>query len=402
MKVVHFLNGRANPNGTNGGDRVIYNLAKRTAEAGAQVFVLGLSEKPPLPVGQAVVQSFPPPRDPFALPPSLTTALREIKPDIVHFHGLYTPRNAILARWLRRHGISYAISPHGGSMPHALSRDRIKKTAFLRLFALAYCRKAALIHCISDAEAQAVRSFFGDVSVLVAPHGIEGVDLASLDPTYLLKRYPQVNGKRIFGFLGRLDPFNKGLDLVVEACARIRPSLSNAVVILAGPDWRARTAALRNRVVELGLQDTVLFHGPIATGAEASSAKFSFLASCDVFLHPSRWEAGIPFSVLDALEVARPCLVSDGTFFGEFFQWHAAGKQVRPTQEGVAEGLRCFADASDDELKTMGALGRQAVLREFSWERTAAKLLQAYAKAQSTFEARGSATRLADDCERAG
>ena len=40
MRVVHFLHGRANPNGTNGGDRVIYNLAKRTAELGAQVFVL--------------------------------------------------------------------------------------------------------------------------------------------------------------------------------------------------------------------------------------------------------------------------------------------------------------------------------------------------------------------------
>ena len=71
MRVVHFLHGRANPNGTNGGDRVIYNLAKHTAELGAQVFVLGLSEKSPLPIGGSVVQNFSLPRDPFSLPSAL-------------------------------------------------------------------------------------------------------------------------------------------------------------------------------------------------------------------------------------------------------------------------------------------------------------------------------------------
>jgi glycosyltransferase involved in cell wall biosynthesis len=182
-----------------------------------------------------------------------------------------------------------------------------------------------------------------------------------------------LNGKRILGFLGRLDPAPKGLDLVVEACAQIRPSLSNAVVILAGPDWKNRTLALRRKVTEFGLEDIVLFVGP-----KMAQDKFNFLASCDVFVHPSRGEAGVPFSVLDALELAKPCLVSSGSFFGDFFQQHAAGIQVPPTKEGVAQGLQYMAEASADHLEAMGAAGRQAVLREFSWERSAQKLLQAY------------------------
>ncbi len=373
MRVVHYLQGRANPNGTNGGDRVIHNLAKCMADLGARVFVFGLSEKAPLTNGRTVVQNFHPPRDPLSLPSILTNRLREIKPDVVHFHGVWTPRTARLAQWLRRQDIPYAISPHGGLMEGVLSRGRIKKGAYLALLGRPFLRGASLMHCISQAEADEVRPFSGDVPAVVAPHGLEGTDPVSVNRSALRREHPKLKGKRIFGFLGRLDPAQKGLDLVVEACARIRPSLSNAVVILAGPDWRDRTLALRGKVTELGLQDTVLFVGP-----KMCQDKFNFLASCDVFIHPSRWEAGVPFSVLDALELARPCLVSNGRFFGDFFERHAAGMQVLPTTAGIAEGLRYFSQASRDELDALGATGREAVLREFSWERSAQTLLQAY------------------------
>jgi glycosyltransferase involved in cell wall biosynthesis len=373
LRVVHFLHGRANPDGTNGGDRVIYNLAKCMAELDAQVFVFGLSEKSPLTIGHAVVQNFSPPGNPFTLPSSLTKALSEIKPDVVHFHGAYTPRNALLAQWLRRQGIRYAISPHGGLMKEVLRRNRIRKMAYLALLGRAFCRGASLMHCVSEAEADAVRPYSGDVPAIVASHGLEGTDLESLDRDALRREHPKLKGKRIFGFLGRLDPAHKGLDLVVEACAQIRPSLSNSVVVLAGPDWKNRTLALRRRVTELGLHDSVLFVGP-----KMGQDKYNFLASCDVFIHPSRWEAGVPFSVLDALELAKPCLVSNGSFFGDFFQRHTAGVQVPPTTGGVAKGIRYLAEASADQLEEMGANGRKAVLREFSWESSAQKLLQAY------------------------
>jgi glycosyltransferase involved in cell wall biosynthesis len=393
VKVVHFLHGRANPNGTNGGDRVIYNLAKCTAELGAQVFVFGLSEKPPLAIGRTIVQNFYLPSDPLSLPAALTKELRRIKPDVVHFHGVYTPRNARLAQWLGRQGIPYAVSPHGGLMPEVLSRGRLRKVMYLAFQGRAFCRGASLIHCISEAEADAVRPFCKDVPAIVAPHGLEGTHLESLDSGVLRRQYPKLRSKRIFGFLGRLDPAHKGLDLVVEAWAQIRSSLSNAVVIFAGPDWKNRTLALRRKVTELGLEETVLFVGP-----RMGQDKFDFLASCDVFIHPSRWEAGVPFSVLDALELARPCLVSNGSFFGHFFKQHAAGVQVVPTKEGVAEGLKYMAAASTEHLEAMGATGRQAVLREFSWERSAQKLLRAYDRRYiqlSQEERRGGAPAIA-------
>jgi glycosyltransferase involved in cell wall biosynthesis len=249
----------------------------------------------------------------------------------------------------------------------------MKKAAYLALLGRSFCSGALLIHCVSEAEANAVRPFSGNVLTVVAPHGLEGTNPASVDRGALCREYPKLKGKRIFGFLGRLDPAQKGLDLLVEACAQIRLSLNNAVVVIAGPDWKDRMLTVRGRVTELGLEDTVWFVGP-----KMGQDKFNFLASCDVFVHPSRWEAGVPFSVLDALELARPCLVSTGRFFGDFFQRNDAGIQVLPTTAGVEEGLRYFAKASKAELDAMGATGREAVLREFSWERSAQTLLDAY------------------------
>lgn len=380
MKVVHFLHGRANPNGTNGGDRVIYNLAKCTAELGAQVFVFGLSEKAPFPVDRALVQNFSVPKDPFSISSDLKTVLSDVEPDVVHFHGVYTLRNARLAQWLRRQGIPYVVSPHGGLMKEVLSRGRARKIAFLALVARPFCRGAAFVHCISEAEAEAVRSLCGDLCAVVGPHGLEGISLSSFDNQTLQRQFPILKSKRIFGFLGRLDPAHKGLDLVVEACALIRSSLRDVAVVLAGPDWKDRTRALHRKVGDLGVQEIVTFVGP-----KMGHAKFSFLASCDVFIHPSRWEAGLPFSVIDALELGKPCLVSKGRFFDDFFQEHSAGVQVPLTTEGVAQGLRWMAEASSDQLHAMGVEGREAVLREFSWQRTAQTLLQAYACSSKCF-----------------
>jgi glycosyltransferase involved in cell wall biosynthesis len=373
MKIIHFVNGRANPNGTNGGDRVLCHLATAQGTAGHEVLVLGVSEKPAVPLKWASVMHVPNPRYRVTLPSAVKEIVCKFRPHVVHLHGTYTPRQVSLARWLRKNCISYCISTHGGLMPGVFLRGRLQKLAYLKLIEGRYLQSACFIHAVSEAEAEAVRRFAPKIPLIVAAHGIEGVDPVSLDTGDVRRQYPDLAGKRIFGFLGRLDPLNKGLDLIVDACAKARAELRDVAVILAGPEWKGRTAPLMNRVKELGLSDKVLFIGRVP-----DNEKFDFVSSCDVFLHPSRWEAGMPFSVLDALEIGRPCLLTNAPHFGNFMSRYLAGLQVPPTVDGVAAGLRYFAHASRDLLTTMGAAARRATLQEFSWEITAAKLVEAY------------------------
>jgi glycosyltransferase involved in cell wall biosynthesis len=359
---------------------------------GAELLITGLSEKPPLPVGWSRVCNFAPPRNPFALPRELTDALFEFRPDVVHFHDLYNPRSATLARWLLRRGIPYAVSAHGGLMPGAFARDRVRKEFYIRLVVLPWLRNASLFHAISAAEAEALSRLVPGVPCVVAPHGIERVDLTVLDGSYLRRRCPPLEGKRILGFLGRLDPFIKGLDLLAEACSRARMSLGHVRVALAGPEWRGRTESLYQLLKQFGLSNMFHFLGPIV-GRE----RFDFLFSCDAVVLPSRSEAGIPFSVLEALEAGRPCLVSEAANAENFFRRYRAGLQIPPTVEGVAGGLRYFAGAAAEDLRAMGEEGRRGVQQEFSWEGTADTLLRAYRQIRKTA---GSGRRMSKDASK--
>jgi hypothetical protein len=74
----------------------------------------------------------------------------------------------------------------------------------------------------------------------------------------------------------------------------------------------------------------------------------------------------------------KPCLITKSTGFGDFFQKYHVGLRVEPTVDGIAVGLRHFAEITSEELKEVGTQSRQAVLQEFRWERTAQLLCQAY------------------------
>lgn len=375
MRIVHVLVGRCNPQGANGVDVSVSSLSKSQAEAGHDVFLFCLTQKECLPIGGVTVRGFAPCANPFTLPSSLTEAIEEVRPAVVHLHSVYSPQNISVASHARHKAISYVVSPHGGLSPLALQRKKVVKKAFNYLFACSFWAGAAFIHALSEVEVDHLR--LNDITrpIVVAPNGINGTELPDpkiLDGTYLERLYPQTKGKKVFMFVGRLDPVFKGLDLLLEACFKVREALRQVVFVLVGPDWRCSQSRLEKQVTKLGLEQHVIFAGP-----KYGKEKFDMLAACDVFVQPSRSEA-MPFAVLEALAMQKPCLITSSTGFGDLFQKYGIGLNVNPSVNGIAEGLRHFAGLTSDKLKAMGAQSRRAVLQEFRWERTARLLCQAY------------------------
>ena len=60
-------------------------------------------------------------------------------------------------------------------------------------------------------------------------------------------------------FIGRLDPWQKGLDLLVEAFAHA--GLREAALVLVGPDCRGSRHALATLAERLGISSHVVFIG---------------------------------------------------------------------------------------------------------------------------------------------
>ena len=107
--------------------------------------------------------------------------------------------------------------------------------------------------------------------------------------------------KEVFGednvkflYIGRLDAYHKGLDLLIEAC-RIKAEFMrehNCTLEIYGPDLNGRAAHLEELIREADVADFVKLFGPIS-GEE----KEKKLLEGDVFIQTSRFE-GMPLGIV--------------------------------------------------------------------------------------------------------
>lgn len=371
----------------------MYYLSRTQAELGHDVAIFSISNKPPIPVPGCEVRSYPvrrlplPIRDPrlqdliryrspLNLPPALTADLLAWKPTIVHFHFVHLPQAIRLARRLRRHAIPYCVTPNGGLSVEAQRRSHLGKMMFGFFWERAYLNRAAFLHAVSAADVEGVLAYGAHNRFVTAPNCIDpSLMPRKVDGAMVRRRMPEIAGRRLFVYVGRIDPEQKGLDMLLRAWAGLR-SRDGLALVLVGPDWRQGRTRLRALVDALRIADSVKFFGPVS-GQE----KWDLLASSDVFVHPSRWEAGVPFSVLEAMLATKPLLLTEPADPGGLVVRAEAGIVVSPEEESIRRALTRFADADEGELERLGLAARELVVDQFSWELTTRKLLDAYSDA---------------------
>jgi glycosyltransferase involved in cell wall biosynthesis len=209
--------------------------------------------------------------------------------------------------------------------------------------------------------------------VNLVPGGIDASTVPrDLDRGALAARHPMLRGRRIFLLLGRLDPAQKGLDLLVRAFAAAR--LDEAALVLVGPDFRRGRPWLERLLARLQPSAPV-----VLLDAVYGRERFEVVAGADVFVHTARWE-GMPNAVLEAAAMALPCLLTPPADpLGRLSQGGGA-ISVEPQVGSIAEGLRRMCRATPEDLRRMGARARDLVVSEFLWPRTAHVLAEAYAR----------------------
>jgi glycosyltransferase involved in cell wall biosynthesis len=161
-------------------------------------------------------------------------------------------------------------------------------------------------------------------------------------------------------WLGRFDPEHKGLDILLDAMARISPAERPALK-LHGPDWRDRKKRVRDLVEKLDLKASVTV-GEAVYGNE----KRSLLTRARGFVYPSRWDA-CPNAVLESTSLGIPTLTGPYPL-GRFFEERGAAFVAGDEAGSLADGIKRLMspDAVD-----MAPIGAEVVLRELSWDHVA-------------------------------
>lgn len=290
---------------------------------------------------------------------ALQTILAEYPPDLVHMHSVFIPKQAFLARELRRRKIPYIIKPGGGVAPEVLLRGRLKKSLYSLLLERPRFRSAAAIVSVTPGELGTVRAFIPGFSGImrwlpnpVATHKSE------------IPWNPAKNPHRLV-FLGRFDVTGKGLDILVQ----IGRFLPEAEVHLYGSEDHRMISELR--VLKESRPPNVFFHAPVY-GEE----KARVLAEASLYIQTSRWEA-FGNSVAEAMLAGVPCAIAETMNLAEIFAQHDLGIVLSIDPKLAAQSLS-QALQSPDRLRAWAASGQAFAQEHFEPQNAAQRYLELY------------------------
>ena len=283
------------------------------------------------------------------------------KPDIVVFHEVYYPPYLKISEELRKSRIPYVIIPHGCLTTEAQRKKWLKKKIGNFLLFNRYIKNAAAIQCLSLNESEKVRF---DVKKFIGTNGV----------TVPERRKDCFHRERVeFLYVGRLDAYHKGLDLLLQAVEKKAGILRkhHCCIKICGPDCDGDFSHVQRLIRENKVMDLVELC-PGIYGKDKENA----LLSADLFVQTSRFE-GMPLGILEALSYGLPCLVSRGTTLGERIEENDAGWMAETDADSVAAALeRAVSDRA--RWREMSAHAVEMVKKEFAWDVLSKRAVECY------------------------
>ncbi len=298
--------------------------------------------------------------------PRLHRAIRRWQPDWLHIQyqtGAYNMRAGInlLPRYLRMVGgaSKIAVTFHDLLVPYLFPKaGRVRVWVNQQL-----ARDADLVIATNAADAATLRSW-GVPYIATIPIG-SNIAVAP-PPGYDRRAWRTELGIAddafVVAYFGLLSP-SKGVDLLVEALAELKPGLDWRLLIIGGaataPQDVAFAAQLERRIAQLGLEQQI-----IRTGHIESSAVSAYLLASDCVALPFRDGASLRRgSLLAALAhgcaviTTTPSDASAATLLTE-----GQGVLFTPVDDRAALGAALRRVAGDPHVRRgLGEAGRAAV-----------------------------------------
>lgn len=286
-----------------------------------------------------------------------------LKPDIVVFHECYRIEYLQIGQNLRKNSIPYIILPHGELGKAAQKKKRLKKAVANFLLFNDFIKHSCAIQCLSKIEYD--NTHFGRFKFI----GSNGICVPQ-------KRKINFNSYGTkFTYIGRLDAYHKGLDLMITAVAKSADFMrqNNCKLEIFGPDVKGRFEHIKQLINQAHVNDIIRLHQQI-TGEE----KVAKLLETDVFIQTSRFE-GMPLGILEAMSYGIPCLVTEGTTLGEIIKKHGAGWCTENNVESIASTIEraCVEKGSYSKMSNNAIA---TVKSFFSWEIVAKQAINNYAE----------------------
>jgi len=299
--------------------------------------------------------------------------------DIVHLYSLYLYHGIVTGHYCRKYGVPYILQPHGTLDPFLRRRHFIRKWIAQLCYENRNIRGADAILFNSDEERRLALPVTGARPSLVVHLGLHLDQYRQLPaPGSFRAKHPELEGKTFLLFLSRIN-FKKGLDLAVDAFARLLQARKDIHLVIAGPDTEGYEKTIRQRCQKAGTMPYITFAGMLS-----ESDKRAALVDADLFVLPS-YSENFGVTILEALICGTPVLISDRVNIWRDIVDAGAGEAVPCHVGDISKAMQSLL-ANRDRLHHMGERGKLLVEQKFSWESVARAQEEAY---QSILEMRG-------------
>lgn len=356
MEIVHLVLGKANPNRMNGVNKVVYQLTVRQNLSGRKASVWGITSDLSHNYGERSFETllFKAYKNPFKIDKVLKAKLLERKNDIViHLHGGWIPIYFTLSIVLKRYKIPFVITPHGAYNLIAMERSRFFKKFYFYFFEKRLLKNAKYIHSLGQSEVNGLATIYSNEKSKLIPYGFEF-------PTCTYEKKINKN-EFIVGYVGRIDIYTKGLDLLFKAFSLFEKNANNVKLVIVGDGSELIT--LKELAVNIELQNIDYL------GSKYDEEKNKIINDFDLFVHTSRNE-GIPTAVIEAASFSVPSLITIATNLEQLVRSCESGYIVKDEDvDSIYKGLLiAYQDFGSGELIRKGENAAQMVKEKFGWQ----------------------------------
>ena len=300
--------------------------------------------------------------------------LQDSKADIVHVHNMHYFSQVhirTIERLAKEKGIPLILTAHN-AWDEILFLELTHKIDWSHIIAVSHFIKREIIGIGVD-----------DRKITVVHHGVDQDKFQpGVETKQILEKYPQLKGKRIIFHPARIG-LAKGCDTSIKAMSIVRQMDPNVILVLAGSkniiDWggtqQKDIAYLVSLVKHFGMQDNVLIDM-----YSLEEVKEIYELS-DICLYPSNAAEPFGLTMLEAMAMAKPMIVTDMGGMPEIIKDGINGfiVHVRDFEAMAAKICQLLEDKKLNER--FGYTGRQIIESHYTKEKVANDTLLVYKRA---------------------
>ena len=285
--------------------------------------------------------------------------IKKIKPDIVVIHEVYYFELLKICKYLCKNKVPYIITPHGCLTKTAQKHKRMKKKLGNILF-MNLIKRATSVHYLSNMEKE--QTAIRNNNYYVLGNGTKSI----------LENPHRINKNRRFVYIGRLNYYHKGIDLIIEAAKYSSGILreSKASIEIYGSGNNKVKNSIKNDIRKCGLSNIVKVYGPVF-GKE----KNNIIDSSCAFVQTSRFE-GLPMGIIEAMMRGAPIIATEGTGMSKEIHDYNCGIGCKTNAKDVARALESFL--TDNREPEFSNNAHKYAVDNYSWEKIAKENLDRY------------------------